>query len=94
MRKYGLTLKQVAETIRRENVELPGGTMRTDSQEVLLRGKNKRLVGTELNEIPLITTPGGVVLRVGDLCQVRRRFRRRHHVDQPHQRPARAGHFR
>ena len=28
LRKYGLTLKQVADIIRRENVELPGGTMR------------------------------------------------------------------
>ncbi len=50
LRKYGLTLKRVADIIRRENVEIPGGTMRTDSQEVLLRGKNKRTVGEELSK--------------------------------------------
>ena len=48
LRNYGLSLKRVADIIRRENVEIPGGTMRTDSQEVLLRGKNKRTVGEEL----------------------------------------------
>jgi multidrug efflux pump subunit AcrB len=74
LRKYGLTLKQVADIIRRENVEIPGGTMRTDGQEVLLRGKNKRLVGEEILDIPLVTAPGGVVLRVGDLGTVRDEF--------------------
>src|SRR5690606_23750730 len=74
LRKYGLTLKQVADIIRRENVEIPGGTMRTDAQEVLLRGKNKRTIGEELLEIPLVTAPGGVVLTVGDLGTVRDEF--------------------
>jgi multidrug efflux pump subunit AcrB len=74
LRKYGLTLKQVADVIRRENVEIPGGTMRTDSQEVLLRGKNKRTIGEELLEIPLVTAAGGVVLTVGDLGTVRDEF--------------------
>ncbi len=74
LRKYGLTLKQVADVVRRENVEIPGGTMRTDSQEVLLRGKNKRTIGEDLKKIPLVTAPGGVVLTVGDLGTVRDEF--------------------
>ncbi len=74
LRKYGLSLTRVADIIRRENVEIPGGTMRTDAQEVLLRGKNKRSIGEELLEIPLVTAPGGVVLRVGDLGTVRDEF--------------------
>jgi HAE1 family hydrophobic/amphiphilic exporter-1 len=74
LRKYGLTLQQVAQIIRRENLELPGGTMKTESQDVLLRGKNKRLVGGEIEKIPLVTQPGGVVLTVGDLGVVRDEF--------------------
>ncbi len=74
LRKYGLTLKQVAEIVRRQNVEIPGGTMRTDAQEVLLRGKNKRTIGEQLLDIPLVTAPGGVVLRVSDLGTVRDEF--------------------
>jgi len=74
LRKYGLTLQQVAQIIRRENIELPGGTMKTDSQEILLRGKNKRLLGHEIAKIPLVTQPDGVVLTVGDLGVVRDEF--------------------
>ena len=74
LRKYGLTLQDVAALVRRQNIELPGGTMRTESQEVLLRGKSKQLIGTEIAKIPLITQPNGVVLTVGDLGTVRDQF--------------------
>ncbi|OHB80481.1 MAG: multidrug transporter [Planctomycetes bacterium RBG_16_64_12] len=74
LRKYGLTLQDVARIVRRQNVELPGGTMKTDSQEVLLRGKNRRLVGGQIAEIPLVTRSDGVVLTVGDLGAVRDEF--------------------
>jgi len=74
LRKYGLTLQDVARIVRRENIELPGGTMKTDSQEVLLRGKNKQTVGREIAKIPLVTRPDGVVLTVADLGSVRDEF--------------------
>jgi multidrug efflux pump subunit AcrB len=74
LREYGLTLQQVAQIIRRQNLEMPGGRMKTDAQEVLLRGKNKRLTGHEIAQIPLVTEPGGVVLTVGDLGNVRDGF--------------------
>ncbi len=74
LRKYGLTLQDVARIVRRQNIELPGGTMKTDSQEVLLRGKNKQTVGREIAKIPLVTRPDGLVLTVGDLGTVRDEF--------------------
>ncbi|MBN1911584.1 MAG: efflux RND transporter permease subunit [Pirellulales bacterium] len=74
LRKYGLTLQDVANIIRRGNIEMPGGTMRTESQEVLLRGKNKQLTGEGISQIPLITQSDGVVLTVGDLGVVRDAF--------------------
>ena len=74
LREYGLTLQEVARLVRRENVEMPGGTMKTDLQEVLLRGKDKREVGLEIAKIPLVTDPSGVVLTVGDLGHVRDEF--------------------
>lgn len=74
LRKYGLTLQDVARTVRRENLELPGGKLTTDSQVLLLRGKNKHLVGSEIEKIPLVTEQGGVVLTVGDLGSVQDDF--------------------
>jgi multidrug efflux pump subunit AcrB len=74
LRSHGLTLRQAAEIIRRENRELPAGLIRGPSQEVLLRGNNRRTTGTELAELPLVTEPSGAVLTVGDLGTVRDEF--------------------
>ena len=74
LRKYGLSLRNVADIVRRENLELPGGTIRGESGEILLRGKNKRYVGDEIATLPLVTLPDGLVLTVGDLGTVRDDF--------------------
>ncbi len=74
LRSHGLTLQQAAEIIRRENRELPAGSIRSRSQEVLLRGNNRRTDGEELAELPLVTEPSGAVLTVGDLGRVRDEF--------------------
>ena len=74
LRKYGLSLQKVAEIVRRENLELPGGTIRSEGGEILLRGKNKRYVGAEIAKLPLVTLPDGLVLTVGDLGTVRDEF--------------------
>lgn len=74
LRKHGLTLRQVAEVIKRENLELPGGNMKTPSEEVLLRGKNKRLTGDEIALIPLLTDSSGALITVGDIGSVKDDF--------------------
>lgn len=74
LRRYGLSLVEVANIVRRENLEIPGGSMKTDAQEMLLRGKSKYDTGAEIAKLPLVTTPGGVVLRVGDIATVKDEF--------------------
>jgi len=74
LRRYGLSLDRVAQIVRRENIELPGGSLKTASQEVLLRGKNKYLTGDAIGKIPLITRNDGVVLTVDDLGVVKDEF--------------------
>ena len=74
LRKFGLSLKAVADIVRRENLELPGGTIRSDGGEILLRGKNKKYVGDEIAKLPIVTLSDGLVLTVGDLGTVRDEF--------------------
>ena len=74
LREHGLTLRQVAQILRRENLELPGGLLKSESDHILLRGRNKRVTGEEIAEIPLVTRPDGVVLTVGDLGVVHDEF--------------------
>lgn len=74
LRSYGLSLEQVAAIIRARNIELPGGNLKADGQEVLLRAKNKGRIGDEIARLPVVTQPNGVVLTVGDLGRVRDEF--------------------
>ena len=74
LRSYGLTLRRAAEVIRRENRELPAGSIRSESQEVLLRGNNRRTEGSEIAKLPLVADSDGAVLTVGDLGRVRDEF--------------------
>lgn len=74
LRSYDMTLEKVAAMIRNHNVELPGGQLKSQGQEILLRAKNKGRIGPEIEKIPLITSPGGVVLTVGDLGDVKDEF--------------------
>ncbi|MFO0948430.1 MAG: efflux RND transporter permease subunit [Planctomycetota bacterium] len=74
LRKYNLTLRGVADILRRQNMELPAGNIKTDSGEYLVRGKNKSLVGADIAKIPILTQPNGAVLTVADLGHVRDGF--------------------
>ncbi len=74
LRRYGMSLQDVAQAIRRENLDLPGGLLRSPSQDIMLKGENKRVVGAEIAQIPLVTAPSGVVLSIGDVASVKDEF--------------------
>ncbi|MEO2036579.1 MAG: efflux RND transporter permease subunit, partial [Planctomycetaceae bacterium] len=74
LRRYGLTLKRVADIVRRENLEMPGGRLETKSLQVLLRGNNKQTLGEDIGRIPLLTQDNGIVLTVADLGDVKDEF--------------------
>ncbi|MCA9705478.1 MAG: FAD-dependent oxidoreductase, partial [Myxococcales bacterium] len=74
LREHGLTLDGIAETIRRSALELPAGAIKTDGGEVLLRTAERRQRGVEYAELPVVTSPTGTQVRLGDLATVRETF--------------------
>lgn len=70
LRRHGLTLDSIAAQLQARNVELPGGQMRAEGQEVLLRAMNRRRFGQEIAQLPVITQTGGTVLTIGDIAKV------------------------
>ncbi|QDU97056.1 efflux RND transporter permease subunit [Lignipirellula cremea] len=75
LRKYGLGLSDIARLVRRENIEMPGGNLRSEGEELLLRGKNKRLTGSEIGQIQVLSGSGGSdALTLGELAVVRDGF--------------------
>ena len=75
LRKYGLTLDEIAGRIRAASVELPGGGLKTDAGEVLLRTTERRDRGVEFGDILLVSQPDGSQVRVRDVATVKDGFR-------------------
>ncbi len=74
LRAYGLTLAEVAQTINSSSVEVPGGRLKTEAGEILLRIKNRSDWADEFGRIPVITTPEGTVVYLEDIAEVRDGF--------------------
>jgi multidrug efflux pump subunit AcrB len=70
LRAYGLTFTQVAEAIRASSLDLPGGSVRTDAGEILIKAEAKRYTAEGFEGIPVITRPDGTQVVVGELATV------------------------
>ncbi len=74
LRTYGLTLDQIARKISRTSVEIPGGFIETKGGDILLRVKERRNWANEFSRIPIVTTPEGSMLQLGDIAKVKDGF--------------------
>ncbi len=70
LRAFSLTLDRIASEIREAAIELPGGGVKTPSGEVLLRTQERRDFGWEYAELPLVSTPDGSTITVGDIATI------------------------
>ena len=74
LRSHDLTLTQVASILRARNVDLPGGKLKTEGQEILLRAKNEGRIGDEIKRLSIVTRSDGVNLTIDDLGSVKDEF--------------------
>jgi multidrug efflux pump subunit AcrB len=74
LRQYGLTLDQIALAIDRASLDLPGGTIRTKSGEILVRTKGQVYQGSEYEDVVIQSFPDGTQLRLGQIATVKDGF--------------------
>ena len=74
LRTYGLTLDGVAQTIAAAALEMPGGSVRTEGGEILLRVKERRDWAREFARLPVVTAETGAVVRLSDIASVSEGF--------------------
>lgn len=70
LRKFGLTLGQVAAAVRQGSLDLSAGTIRTTGGEILLRTKAQAYVARDFEQIVVLTTEDGTRLTLGDLATI------------------------
>lgn len=70
LRRYGLTFAQVADAVRRSNLNLAGGTIRTEGEEIRVRTVGRRYTGEELASLVLLATPDGAMIPLGRVGRI------------------------
>ena len=74
LRQHGLSFDEVAQSLKRNSIDIPGGVARTASGETLLRAMGKARNGKEFNELEVVTTANGSNLQLNDLAWVKDGF--------------------
>ena len=74
LRRYGLTLGQVAEAVSRGSLDLPAGRIKTSGGEILIRTKGRRYFADDYRDVAVITRADGTKVTLGQIAQLKDGF--------------------
>ncbi|MGF1457336.1 MAG: efflux RND transporter permease subunit [Alphaproteobacteria bacterium] len=74
LRQYGLSVSDIAATISRQSVDLPGGTLLTPSQDILIRFQDERRAPADFASLVVVAGRSGAEIRLGDIAVITDRF--------------------
>ncbi|WP_028583615.1 efflux RND transporter permease subunit [Desulfogranum mediterraneum] len=74
LQQYGLTFAQLSQAIRQSSLNLHGGTIRTQGEEIRVRTVGRKYTGEELGEIVVLTGENGELIRLNRIGYVRDHF--------------------
>jgi multidrug efflux pump subunit AcrB len=70
LRRYGLTLGAVAQTVARASLDLPAGSVKTSGGEVLIRTKGRRYYARDYSDVAVLTRPDGTQVTLGQIAEL------------------------
>ncbi len=74
LRQYGMTLSEVGQIVRQSAFDRSGGKVETSAGEILLRVQERRDWAREFENIPIISSSDGAIVRLGDIATIREGF--------------------
>ncbi len=74
LRRYGITLQDVALTLSRASVELGGGSIKTRGGDILLRIRDRKDTARQYAQLPVITLEDGSRVLLEDIATVTEGF--------------------
>jgi multidrug efflux pump subunit AcrB len=72
--ELNLSIAEVTNAIRAANLEVTGGRIKADREELLIRGRFRAYHADDLRSIVVRATPDGRVLRLADVADIRDRW--------------------
>lgn len=88
LQKYNLSHTDVANIIKQNAINLPGGRIETTSGDILLRVEGRRYYAQEYADIVLKSLPNGAVLKLGDIADLRDGFSDQRIISRYNDKPA------
>ena len=70
LRRYRLSLSEIANRVREASLDLPSGSVKTESGEILIRMKERKLWGEEFAKISIINSANGSHVLLGDIAHI------------------------
>ena len=70
LRKYNLTLGQVADIVAQSSEDVPAGAVETHSGEILLRMKERKQWAKEFGDITIVSSPSGARVSLQDIATI------------------------
>ena len=70
LRKYDLTLEQVATVIRQNATDVSAGNLKTEGGDIFIRSRGQAYNADEYANIPIVTTQDGTMIKLGDLANI------------------------
>ena len=70
LREYGLTFAQVSDAVRRSNLNLGGGTIRTQGEEIRVRTMGRKYTGKELSSIVVLARSEGDIITLDRVATI------------------------
>lgn len=74
LRKYNLTLNQIAQSISAHSIDLPAGKLSSERGDIALRAVGKAESISEFNNIPVVTTTDGRRILLREIANVKEDF--------------------
>jgi multidrug efflux pump subunit AcrB len=75
LRRHGITFEQVSTAVRNSSLDMPGGSLKTEGGEILLRSKGQAYRGDEFESIVVLTRSDGTTVTLGQIASVVDGFR-------------------
>ncbi|MCW8908203.1 MAG: efflux RND transporter permease subunit, partial [Sedimenticola sp.] len=66
LRQYGLSMSDIANSVARQGIDLPAGTLETTERDLLIRFTDLRRSPAELADLRVVGTSSGAEIRLGD----------------------------
>lgn len=70
LQQYQLTFEQIVSAVRRSSLDMPGGAIRSDNGNILLRTKGQAYNAWDFSQLVLITHADGTRLLLGDIAEI------------------------